>query len=161
MMKMDLDIRIRRAERGDCPRLLELVRELAIYERAPDEVTVDPAHFDESGFGANPVWHAFVATIAVPDAPTGERIVAFALYYIRYSTWKGQVMYLEDIIVTEEMRGRGIGGMLFDRLKTEAREKGWKRMSWQVLEWNETAIRFYRKLGASLDPEWMNGTLEL
>ena len=161
MMKMDLDIWIRRAERGDCPRLLELVRELAIYERAPEEVTVDPAHFEESGFGANPVWHAFVATVAEPNSAKGERIVAFALYYIRYSTWKGQVMYLEDIIVTEEMRGRGIGGMLFDRLKTEAREKGWKRMSWQVLEWNEPAIRFYRKLGASLDPEWMNGTLEL
>lgn len=124
-------------------------------------MTVEPAHFEESGFGANPVWHAFVATVADPDSPNHERIVAFALYYIRYSTWKGQVMYLEDIIVTEEMRGRGIGGMLFERLKAEAREKGWKRMSWQVLEWNEPAIRFYRKLGASLDPEWMNGTLEL
>lgn len=160
-MNMEVEINIRRAERGDCPRLMDLVRELATYERAPEEVTVDPTHFEDSGFGPHPVWQAFVATVAGPDAPMGDRIVAFALYYIRYSTWKGQVMYLEDIIVTEEMRGKGIGAMLFERLKWEARERGWKRISWQVLEWNEPAIRFYRKQGATLDPEWMNGTLEL
>jgi len=117
-----MDVRIRRAERADCPRLLELVRELAVYEQAPDAVTVDPAHFEESGFGHQPVWWAFVAAIDDTGSPSGERIVAFALYYVRYSTWKGQAMYLEDIIVTEAMRGRGIGAMLFDRLKTEARD---------------------------------------
>lgn len=156
-----MSIRIRKAERQDCPRLLELVRELAVYERAPEAVTVDPQHFEDSGFGPHPVWWAFVATRPAPDAATGEQIVAFALYYIRYSTWKGQAMYLEDIIVTEEMRGKGIGAMLFEQLKEEARKKGWTRITWQVLDWNEPAIRFYRKLGAVLDPEWMNGSLEL
>ena len=156
-----MDIRIRRAERSDCPRLLELVRELAVFERAPEAVTVDPQHFEESGFGPHPVWWAFVATLPVPDKPAEERIVAFALYYIRYSTWKGQAMYLEDLIVTEELRGKGIGTMLVERLKTEALDRGWNRIIWQVLDWNETAIRFYRRLGAALDPEWVNCTLEL
>lgn len=156
-----MEIRIRRAERSDCPRLLELVRELAVFERAPEAVTVDPQHFEESGFGPHPVWWAFVATLPVPDKPAEERIVAFALYYIRYSTWKGQAMYLEDLIVTEELRGKGIGTMLVERLKTEALDRGWNRIIWQVLDWNETAIRFYRRLGAALDPEWVNCTLEL
>jgi len=155
-----MNVRIRRAERSDCPRLLELVRELAVYEQAPDAVTVDPAHFEESGFGQQPVWWAFVATLDDPGTSSGEHIVAFALYYVRYSTWKGQAMYLEDIIVTEEMRGHGIGAMLFDRLKAEAKERGWTRITWQVLEWNEPALRFYRRMGASLDPEWVNGSLE-
>lgn len=156
-----MEIRIRRAERSDCPRLLELVRELAVFERAPEAVTVDPQHFEESGFGPHPVWWAFVATLPVPDKPAEERIVAFALYYIRYSTWKGQAMYLEDLIVTEELRGKGIGTMLVERLKTEALDRGWNRITWQVLDWNDTAIRFYRRLGAALDPEWVNCTLEL
>ncbi|HYV55573.1 MAG TPA: GNAT family N-acetyltransferase, partial [Chitinophagaceae bacterium] len=89
---------IRRAVKDDCPRLLELVQELATYERAPGEVTVTLEHFNESGFGKQPVWWAFVAEV-------NERVVGFALYYIRYSTWKGQAMYLEDILITNEMRG--------------------------------------------------------
>ena len=102
-------ITVRRATKEDCPRLLELVKELALYEKAPDEVTVTMAHFEESGFGANPVWWAFVAE-------EEGFIYGFALYYIRYSTWKGQAMYLEDIIVTEKARVRGIGRLLFDQL---------------------------------------------
>jgi len=156
------DIIIRRAESDDCPRLLELVRELAIYEKAPNEVTVTLEHFRESGFGSRPVWWAFVATVPVPEGQPGERIIAgFALYYIRYSTWKGQTMYLEDILVTESMRGKGIGQRLFDRLLQEAREIGFKRMTWQVLDWNEPAIRFYQRQGARLDPEWLNAIIDL
>lgn len=152
---------IRTAVREDCPRLLELVKELAIYEKAPDEVTVSLEHFEESGFGEKPVWWAFVASVPNPgDGP--ERIIAgFALYYIRYSTWKGQTMYLEDILVTESMRGQGIGQQLFNRLLEEAREKGFKRVTWQVLDWNEPAINFYRRQGAKLDPEWLNATFDL
>lgn len=146
---------IRRAERNDCPSMLTLIRELALYEKAPDEVTVDPLHFEESGFGANPVWWAFVVE------NEEKNIVAFALYYIRYSTWKGQVMYLEDILVTEALRGKGIGKMLMERLIEEAREKGFKRMTWQVLDWNEPAIHFYKKFGANFDPEWVNVTIEI
>jgi len=132
--------------------LLELVKELALYEKAPDEVTVTMAHFEESGFGANPVWWAFVAE-------EEGFIYGFALYYIRYSTWKGQAMYLEDIVVTENARGKGIGKLLFDRLIEEAREKGFKRMVWQVLEWNEPAINFYNKYNATFDGEWLNGSI--
>jgi ribosomal protein S18 acetylase RimI-like enzyme len=91
----------------------------------------------------------------------GRPLVGFALYYIRYSTWKGQVMYLEDIIVTAQYRGKGIGKMLMDKLIEEAREKGFKRITWQVLEWNESAIRFYKKYNAAFDPEWVNVILDL
>jgi len=143
------NICIRRAERKDCPRLLELVQELAVYERAPDEVTVTLDHFTETGFGEKPVWWSFVAEV-------DGVIVGFALYYIRYSTWKGTRMYLEDILVTESWRGKGIGKLLLDRLIIEAKEKRWKAISWQVLEWNEPAINFYKKYNASFDAEWVN-----
>lgn len=155
------DIIIRNATREDCPRLLELVRELAVYEKAPDEVTVTLEHFTESGFGEKPVWWAFVATVPSPDQPDHRMIAGFALYYIRYSTWKGQTMYLEDILVTESLRGKGIGQKLFDRLLKEAGARGFKRMTWQVLDWNEPAINFYRRQGARLDPEWLNATIDL
>ncbi|MBN8836424.1 MAG: GNAT family N-acetyltransferase [Sphingobacteriia bacterium] len=148
-----MEINIRRAERKDCKRLLELINELAVYEKAPEEVTVTLEHFEESGFGSSPVWWAFVAE-------ENNIVQGFALYYIRYSTWKGQCLYLEDFLVTENARGKGIGKMLFDKVVDECKEKGFKRMVWQVLEWNEPAINFYKKYNATLDPEWMNGTLD-
>ncbi len=158
-----MSITIRRAKKEDCPRLLELITELAIYEKAPDDVTVTLEHFTESGFGNDPVWWAFVATTdqteSDPPSPKGEgrgEIQGFALYYIRYSTWKGQAMYLEDILVTESARGKGVGKLLFDRLIEEAKEKKFNRIIWQVLEWNEPAINFYKKYNASFDPEWLN-----
>jgi GNAT superfamily N-acetyltransferase len=144
-----MEVSIRRAEKRDCPRMLELVHELAAFERAPDEVSVTLEHFEESGFGENPVYWAFVAE-------AGDKVVAFALYYIRYSTWKGQRMYLEDILVTEQYRGNKIGKMLFDRLVEEAKEKNLQGIAWQVLEWNEPAIKFYQKYNASFDREWIN-----
>lgn len=147
-------MQIRRAEKTDCPRLLELIQELALYERAPQEVTVTLEHFEESGFGQQPIWWAFVAEEA-------GFIHGFALYYIRYSTWKGQTLYLEDILVTEASRGKGIGKLLFDQLIEEARERNFKRIVWQVLEWNEPAIHFYKKYDAKFDPEWWNGSLDL
>ena len=140
---------IRRAVREDCARILELVKELAVYEKAPDEVTVTLEHFEESGFGPNPVWWAFVAE-------QNGRVEGFALYYIRFSTWKGQRMYLEDFLVTEKLRGQGMGKKLFDRLIIEAKEKGFNGIVWQVLEWNEPAINFYKKYKASFDAEWVN-----
>jgi GNAT superfamily N-acetyltransferase len=143
------EIHLRKATRHDCPRMLELVKELAVYERAPDEVTVTIEHFTESGFGPSPVWWAFVAE-------ANGIIVGFAMYYIRFSTWKGQRMYLEDFIVTEEYRGKGIGKLLFDRLIIEAKEKGWGAIVWQVLKWNDPAINFYKKYNATFDGEWYN-----
>ena len=145
-------ISIRRAVREDCPRLLELIRELAEYERAPQEVTVTLDHFTKSGFGPQPVWWAFVVTV-------DGRVEGFALWYVRYSTWKGQRMYLEDLIVTQAMRGRGLGKLLFDRLIREMREQNYSGMVWQVLDWNEPAINFYKKYQATFDAGWINCSL--
>lgn len=144
-----MEVNIRNAVREDCARILELVNELAVYEKAPGEVTVTLDHFEESGFGKNPVWWAFVAEV-------DGSIEGFALFYIRFSTWKGQRMYLEDLYVTEAMRGKGLGKLLFDRLIEEARQRGLNGMMWQVLEWNEAAIKFYRKYDTLFDPEWVN-----
>lgn len=141
---------IRKAVKEDCGRIMELVLELAVYEKEPDAITVDFDHFVESGFGKKPVWWAFVAD-------TDGRVEGFAIYYTRYSTWKGQRMYLEDLLVTEKLRGQGIGKLLFDHLLEEARQKKYSGIAWQVLEWNEPAINFYRKLGnVSFDNGWVN-----
>ena len=121
---------------------------------APNEVTVSLEAFENSGFGANNVWWAFVAEI-------DETIVGFALYYIRYSTWKGERMYLEDIIVTKKYRGKGIGKLLLDALIIEAKERKFDAIVWQVLDWNKPAINFYNKYNASFDSEWLNGSLLL
>ncbi len=144
-----MNIKIRKAVKKDCPRILELVQELALYEKAPDEVTVTLEHFQESGFGKNPVWWAFVAEVE-------GKVEGFALYYIRFSTWKGQRMYLEDFYVTEETRSNGLGKLLFDRLIIEAKEKKLTGIVWQVLDWNEPAINFYKKYNASFDSGWIN-----
>ena len=149
-----MSINIRRAVKEDCPRLLELIQELAVYEKAPDEVTVTLEHFEASGFGEKPVWWAFVAE-------ENGIVTGFALYYIRYSTWKGQRMYLEDILVTEKSRGKGLGKLLMDRLIEEAKEKRFNAIVWQVLEWNEPAINFYKKYNADFDPEWINCSIDL
>ncbi len=148
-----MDIIIRNAEKKDCIRLMELIHQLAVYERAPEEVIVTLEHFEESGFGENSVWQAFVAEV-------DEIVHGFALYYIRYSTWKGQRMYLEDFLVNDELRGRGIGKLLFDKLIEEAKEKKYSGIVWQVLDWNEPAINFYKKYeGVNFDKGWVNCSL--
>ncbi|MGN6266533.1 MAG: GNAT family N-acetyltransferase [Ginsengibacter sp.] len=148
-----MKINIRKAVKDDCQSMMQLIKELAVYEKAPEEVTVSFDHFVESGFGEKPVWWAFVAEV-------DEKVVGFALYYIRYSTWKGQRLYLEDILVNEPYRGNGIGKLLFDRLLEEVKEKRFSGMVWQVLDWNEPAINFYKKYtGVDFDNEWVNCSL--
>ena len=144
-----MEIKIRKALREDCKRILDLVKELAAYEKAPNEVTVSLEHFEQSGFGSRPIWWAFVAEV-------DGKVEGFALYYIRFSTWKGQRMYLEDLYVTEAMRGKGLGKLLFDKLINEGKRRKLNGMMWQVLEWNEPAINFYKKYDAAFDPEWIN-----
>jgi GNAT superfamily N-acetyltransferase len=146
-----MDIQLRYAVKEDCPRLLELIVELAVYEKMPDEVTVKLSEFVDAGFGELPVWKAFVAE-------QGNKIIGFALYYTRYSTWKGCRLYLEDFIVTEEFRGKGAGKLLFERVMKEAKEKNYNGMSWQVLNWNEPALNFYRKYESQFEGGWLNAS---
>lgn len=130
--------------------MMALIHELALYEKAPEEVTVSFEHFVDSGFGAHPAWEAWVA---VND---NDVVVGFALCYIRYSTWKGQRLYLEDLLVTEQMRGHGIGSLLMDELIEVCKQRKYSGLVWQVLDWNEPAINFYKKYNASLDGGWIN-----
>lgn len=144
---------IRPGKKSDLPRVLELIKELAAYERAPHEVINTVAKMEEDGFGANPIYGFFVAE-------DSSGIIGLSLYYWRYSTWKGKRLYLEDIIVTEKHRGKGAGKLLFDKTMEKALEENCSGMMWQVLEWNEPAINFYKKYGSKLDDEWTNCTLE-
>ncbi len=153
-----MSIQIRKAIISDCEAIMNLVNELALYEKAPEEVTVTMEHFIQSGFGANPVWQAFVAV----QIEEQEQIIGFALYYTRYSTWKGQRMYLEDLLITEKMRGLGIGKMFFDVLIEECKKQHYNGLVWQVLDWNEPAINFYKKIdGVKFDSEWVNCSMEI
>lgn len=142
---------IRKAERGDEHSILQLVKELAEYEREPDAV-INTAEQLAIDLFDDKVCDCFVFI-------HNDQIIGMALYYISYSTWKGRCLYLEDLYVKPEYRRLGAGQKLFAVLLEEADKLGVKRMDWQVLEWNEPAIKFYKKIGATLDPEWLNGRL--
>jgi GNAT superfamily N-acetyltransferase len=148
-----MPMKIREGIKQDLPHVLELVKELATFERAPQEVINTVEQMEKDGFGPNPVFGFYVCENA-------SGIVGLSLYYWRYSTWKGKRLYLEDIIVTEKERGQGIGKMLFDRTMQKALEENCTGMMWQVLDWNEPAITFYKKYGTSMSQEWVNCTLE-
>lgn len=141
---------IRNATAEDMTAVHALIVELAVYEKEPDAVETTVEELTRDGFGAHPKFECFVAE-------DGERVIGFALTYTNYSTWKGASMYLEDLCVSEAYRGKGIGGLLFERVIKEAQDRGVRRMDWQVLDWNEPAIGFYKKYGATLDPGWLNG----
>ncbi|HZX73251.1 MAG TPA: GNAT family N-acetyltransferase [Cyclobacteriaceae bacterium] len=147
------EIIVRVGIKKDLPRVFELVKELAVFERAPHEVINTVKLMEEDGFGANPIYGFFVAE-------NENGIIGLALYYWRYSTWKGKRLFLEDIIVTEKERGKGAGKLLFDRTMQHALDEKCSGMMWQVLDWNEPAIDFYKKYGSKLDGEWINCTLE-
>jgi GNAT superfamily N-acetyltransferase len=147
------NIIIRAGKKEDLPQVLELVKELAEYERAPEQVTNTVAMMEEDGFGPHPVYGVFVAE-------KGDVLVGISIYYYRYSTWKGKRLYLEDIIVTEKERGNGIGKLLFDCTLRKTLEDSCTGMVWQVLDWNEPALNFYRKYGAAFDAAWVNCALE-
>lgn len=140
---------LRKGTEADLPRLLELIRELAIYENAEDQVSNTVERMKEEGFGPSSVFGFFVIEL------DGD-IVGAAVYYWRYSTWKGKRLYLEDLIVTETLRGKGGGKMLFDKMIAFGKEEGASGMMWQVLDWNEPAIKFYKKYNTSFDEEWLN-----
>lgn len=143
---------IRQAEIHDIPAIFQLIQELASYERAPEQVINTPEQLQIDLF-EDQICSALVAT------GENQEVVGFALYYISYSTWKGRCIYLEDFYVKENERKKGHGQALFDAVVQIAKEKSVKRMDWQVLEWNHTALNFYRRNHALLDPEWINGRL--
>jgi len=145
---------VRIGTRNDVPAVMQLVRELAEYERAPDEVTNTEDAMIRDGFGAEPAFGLFVAEM-------NQEVVGIALHYVRYSTWKGKMLYLEDIVVKEQLRGQGIGADLFEACLKLCVDRNYAGMTWQVLDWNEPALNFYRKYSATLDSEWINGKLLL
>ena len=145
-------IRIRKGIETDIGQALYLIKELAIYEKAEGEVEVTPTEMLAWGFGKDKIFDFFIAI-------ENDVIVGLALYYFKYSTWKGKCLFLEDIIVTENQRGKGIGKLLFDKIIQVSKETNVRRMEWQVLDWNEPALNFYKKYAATMDGEWINGKL--
>jgi GNAT superfamily N-acetyltransferase len=143
---------VRKGTKNDVKAVHALIVELAIYERAEQEVSNTVDQLLRDGFGENPVYELLVAE-------TEGKVVGMALWYTKYSTWKGKCGYLEDLVVQADLRGRGIGKALFLEVAKACARRGYGRMEWQVLDWNEPAIGFYRSLGAGLDPEWLNGKL--
>jgi GNAT superfamily N-acetyltransferase len=149
MSKNNMNIVLRKAEAADVPEIMRLVKELAIFEKAPDQVTNTEERMLAEGFGDQP---AFGCILAEKEG----QIVGMSLYYYRYSTWKGRRLYLEDLIVSEVFRGLGAGKLLFDATIDIAKKENCVGMTWQVLDWNEPAIDFYKSYHARLDAEWIN-----
>ncbi|WP_299258519.1 GNAT family N-acetyltransferase [uncultured Aquimarina sp.] len=142
-----MDYIIRDAVADDMPQVLTLIEELAIFEKEPDAVDVTVKDLIKDGFGAQPLFHCFVAE-------TKDEIVGLALVYFRFSTWKGRTVHLEDLIVRESMRGTGIGMALYKRVMQYGKEKGVRRVEWNVLDWNKPAVDFYLKSGAKILEGW-------
>lgn len=148
-----MPVLVRKGMKEDMQAVHALICELALYEKAPQEVTNTVEDMQRDGFGDQPVFRCLVAE-------SEGVIVGMAIYFIKYSTWKGKGVYLDDIVVTEPLRGKGIGSRLFDEVIRDSFSLGANQMHWQVLDWNEPAIRFYRKYNASLDGEWINCKLD-
>ena len=146
---------VRKGIKKDLPAIFELIKELALYEKAPEEVTNTVGMMEKDGFGENPVFGFFV----VENVAT-KTIIGTAIYYYRYSTWKGKRLYLEDYIITEKERGKGAGKLLFERVLKKCLEDNCTGMMWQVLDWNEPAIKFYEKYGTAFEEEWLNCNLQ-
>jgi GNAT superfamily N-acetyltransferase len=140
---------INEAETNDIPSILNLIKELAIYERAEGEVVVSEESLLADGFGKNKLFTCFVARL-------NNQVEGIALVYTKFSTWKGRCVFLEDIIVSESQRGKGIGSALFKRVIEYSKEVNAGRLEWQVLDWNEPAIAFYKKFNSEFDPTWIN-----
>jgi len=153
MSQMD-KITLRKAESVDIPLIFSLVKELAIYELAPEEVTATLEDYEVNGFSEKPLFEAFLLF-------ENDQLAGFALWYFRFSTWKGKRLYLEDLFVKSEFRSKGYGKLLMDAIIEEAKITNSKGLMWQVLDWNTTAIDFYKKFEARLDSEWINVHIDL
>ncbi|KJD33850.1 GNAT family acetyltransferase [Tamlana nanhaiensis] len=138
---------IRKSEKSDMPQVLDLINELAIYEKEPDAVEVTLEDLENDGFGENPAFLCFVAEV-------NNKVEGIALIYNRYSTWKGKIIHLEDLIVSQKMRGKGLGTALLNQVVTYGHSIGVKRINWEVIDWNEPAIKFYESKGATVMRDW-------
>jgi GNAT superfamily N-acetyltransferase len=138
---------VRKGTQNDMPAVLELINELAIFEKEPEAVVVTVADLIRDGFGENPLFYTFIAEI-------DSEIVGMALYYYRYSTWKGKTIHLEDLIVKEKMRGSGCGFALYSEIIKQGKKDQVRRIEWAVLDWNTPAIDFYKKSGANVLDDW-------
>ncbi|QXP56264.1 GNAT family N-acetyltransferase [Cellulophaga sp. HaHa_2_95] len=138
---------IREAKKEDMDQVLSLINELAVFEKEENAVEVTLEDLIRDGFGANPLFHCFVGEV-------GNEIKGMALVYNRYSTWKGPIIHLEDLIVTESMRGTGMGTALLNEVVTYGHGLGVKRINWEVIDWNEPAIKFYESKGANVMRDW-------
>ena len=147
-------MKVREVVKEDMPQVLELIKELAVFEKEPDAVEISVADLEREGFGENPLFTCFVATSTSPSDPYPENILGAALIYYRFSTWKGRILHLEDLIVKEAHRGKGIGEALYKQVMKYAHDQGLKRVSWDVLDWNTGAIRFYERSGATVLKTW-------
>jgi GNAT superfamily N-acetyltransferase len=153
-----MNIQIRPATIADMPAVHALVRELAVYENAPEQHTATiEAYTKDFSEGI------FDVQLAVDTAPTegSEKIVGMIFYHFAYSTWRGRMMYLEDFVVTESYRQYGVGQLLFDRFLAISAEKGCVMTKWQVLDWNTPAVKFYEKNNATIEKEWWNAKIFL
>ncbi len=138
---------IRKGELKDMAAVLELIQELAVFEKEPNVVVVTVDDLQRDGFGATPLFYTFIAEV-------NQQIVGVALYYYRYSTWKGRTIHLEDLIVKEALRGKGIGFELYAEIIAQGKRDGVRRIEWAVLNWNTPAIDFYTKSGAKVYEDW-------
>jgi GNAT superfamily N-acetyltransferase len=142
-----MNFKIRKAEKEDMSQVLNLIKALAVFEKEPDAVEINESYLAEKGFGSNPAFQCFVAEM-------NQAIEGIALVYMRFSTWKGEVLHLEDLIVNREMRGKGLGEALLNEVVKYGSQLGVKRISWEVLDWNTPAINFYEKKGAIVMRDW-------
>jgi GNAT superfamily N-acetyltransferase len=140
-------MKIRKGEQKDMTAVLELIQELAVFEKEPDAVVVTVDDLQRDGFGLNPLFYTFIAEV-------NQQIVGMALFYYRYSTWKGKTIHLEDLIVKESFRGKGIGFALYTEIIVQGERDGVRRIEWAVLNWNTPAIDFYTKSGAKVYDDW-------
>ena len=142
-----MGLNIRLAQREDCADILKLIKELAVFERAPKEVILTEADLERDGFSEIPLFQCLVALV-------DGVIVGIALFYWRYSTWKGPTLHLEDLIVNESYTSKGIGSELYKEFVRYAYHQNVQRIEWAVLDWNKKAIDFYRKSGAEVLDDW-------
>ena len=150
----DQQVNIRVGVKADLPQVHDLIKELALFEKAPEQVITTVETMERDGFGNTPLFNFIVAEV-------NGKIIGMALYFVKYSTWRGKGLYLDDLIVTESYRGKGIGDQLLRAYMDEGKRQNASQLHWQVLDWNTPAVDFYKKIGAKIEAEWWDCKINL